>query len=78
MTEKRGAVMGSGISSERGKLTEAARGGAWQFAESESLEPRREQAQRDKREPRQIRPGFVRDGFFLNRNIRSKGPKPLI
>jgi hypothetical protein len=38
----------SGLRPERSELAGAAKGGAGQFAESEDLEPRREQAQRDK------------------------------
>ena len=39
--------MSSGLRPERSELTEAAKGGAGQFAQSEGLEPRREQAKRD-------------------------------
>ena len=39
--------MSSGLSPEQSKLAGAAGGGAGQFAQSENLEPRREQAQRD-------------------------------
>ena len=39
--------MSSGLSPERSELAGAAGGGAGQFAQSENLEPRREQAQRD-------------------------------
>ena len=39
--------MSSGLRPERSELAGAAKGGTGQFAESEALEPRREQAQRD-------------------------------
>ena len=64
--------MSSGLSPERSELGGAARGGAGQFAQSENLEPRREQAQRDngkKRGAVAIRRSVTTDDLGLDEEL---------
>lgn len=63
--------MSSGLRPKRSELAEAARGGAGQFAQSEGLEPRREQAKRDNTALVRAVTGTPGGAYLLLRWVRS-------